>query len=198
MCLKWALKTWGLKKPGHTLAAVACACAGDQSDCQSPHPVAAAHLNFDDALPRPTASVPLALPYPSDWRPASASLSLSLSLPDTGSGFGGGAGGYSQTSHRENYNNRTDVITTAGWMDTKEPEPGCQANLVHAIKEPLSITRSVFKTRRTLAAWYAALNCNTSSAVHGVRVVFMPPSIHRTQQCLGVDEQDEPFVPHAV
>lgn len=83
-------------------------------------------------------------------------------------------------------------------MDTKEPEPGCQANLVHAIKEPLSITRSVFKTRRTLAAWYAALNCNTSSAVHGVRVVFMPPSIHRTQQCLGVDEQDEPFVPHAV
>ena len=39
--------------------------------CKS-QPVSAAHLYFDDASPRPTASVPLALPYPSDRRPASA------------------------------------------------------------------------------------------------------------------------------
>lgn len=65
--------------------------AGNRSDRQSPDPVAAAavaHLNFDDALPKPSALVPLALPYPSDCRPASASL-----LPDTGSGVFGGGGG---------------------------------------------------------------------------------------------------------
>lgn len=42
---------------------------------QTSHPVAAAaaHLYYsDDALPRPTASVPLSFPYPTDRRPASA------------------------------------------------------------------------------------------------------------------------------
>lgn len=38
------------------------------------HWATGAHLNFDDALPRPTAPVPLALPYPPDSRPASTPL----------------------------------------------------------------------------------------------------------------------------
>lgn len=46
--------------------------SGQESpDRRAPHP---AHLNFDDASPRSTASAPLALPFPSHWRAAPTSF----------------------------------------------------------------------------------------------------------------------------
>lgn len=168
---KWVWSESWTEKPGHTVlpAWLRTAHGQKQSDCQSLHPAVAAHLNFDDALPRPTASVPLALPYPSDWRPASTSLSPRV--------FWGVREITDISLDRIIRTVRTSShqLRVNGLRDIKEPELprlSRQAKPIHAIKSVIIYT-VIFKSPEA-GGLVSPLNCNTSPAVavQWVWVVF--------------------------